>query len=302
MKYFLLLTTLIASSFLSAESVDVYILSGQSNMQGIGKLKNLGETFKKPRENTFFWNGKTFEKLVPEKTKTSARKPEFGPEMGFSYAMEPLNPGRKIYLIKHFASGQPLHYGWNGNKWVNDKLAPNRWNFYPGKTQNDPNMGLHYRNLKRIFSTALKNLKDQKIDYQVKGIVWMQGEQDSKNPISAKAYAKSLKQLKTILEKDLNSPTLPIVFGQVCPYTPARARFSNRTELRQSQANAHWNSGHKDAIPGVWMVSTNGMPILSDTVHYSATGQIMLGQSMGLAMMQMQEELKPKAKKNPADK
>lgn len=303
MKALLSTICLLSSAFISAETVDVYILSGQSNMQGIGKLKNLGETFKKPRQNTFFWNGKNFEKLIPGKTKTSARKPDFGPEMGFSYMMEKMRPNRKIYLIKHYASGQPLHYGWNGNNWVNNKKAPNRWNFYPGDKQNSPKMGLHYRNLKNIFTAALNSLKKQKIDYQIKGFVWMQGEQDTKNPLSAKEYTKCLKQLKMMVEKDSNSPApLPMVFGQVCPYTPARKRFTNRVELRQSQANAHYKSGHKDSIPGVFMVPTEGMPLLNDTVHYNAEGQIMLGMEFGLAMMQMQEEMKPKAKKNPVDK
>lgn len=294
MKKSLLAIPLLLTLFAKAETVDVYILSGQSNMQGIGKLKNLSENYKKERKNSYYWNGEKFEKLIPEKTKTSARKTDFGPEMGFSFLMEQLNPERKIYIIKYYASGQPLHYGWNGNKWLGGNAAPNRWNFYPGEKQNDPNMGNHYKKLKSMSTKALKYLDKEGINYQVKGLVWMQGEQDTKNPLSAQNYAKCLKQYKKILEADLKTSNLPFVFGQVCPHEPAKERFTNRTELRQSQANAHYKSGHADAIPGVWVIPTEGMPLLPDTVHYNAQGQILLGQEMAIAMIKMQNILKKK--------
>lgn len=298
MNKFLTTILVLAGCFVvKAESVDVYILSGQSNMQGIGKLKNLPDTYKQPRKSCYFWNGKTFELLVPGKTKSSAKLTDFGPEIGFSYIMEQMRPTRKTYIVKYFASGQPLHYGWNRNKWVNDEKAEKRWNFYPGDKQNDSKIGLHYKSLKDKFTKALKHLKDENIDYEIKGFVWMQGEQDTKNPLSAGEYAKCLKQLKTILEKDVKAAEpLPMVFGQVCPHEPALPRFTNRSELRQSQTDAHYKSGHSDSIPEAFMIPTEGMPLQKDTVHYNAEGQILLGQEMALKMIRMQNILKHKQK------
>ena len=40
------------------------------------------------------------------------------------------------------------------------------------------------------------------------------------------------------------------------------------------------------------MVSTDGMPLQADTVHYNATGQAMLGQAFALAVLQAQEHLR----------
>ena len=98
-------------------------------MQGIAKLKNLDTAYKKELKNVFFWNGKDFEVFTPGKTKSSHRNGEFGPELGFAYKMAQLKPGKKIYLIKFAASGQPLHHGWNGKKWVGGKASAGRRNF-----------------------------------------------------------------------------------------------------------------------------------------------------------------------------
>ena len=275
----------------ASDTAEVYLLAGQSNMQGIGKLKNLKD--KPSFKRTFFWNGKEFEAMTPGKTKTSTRNGEFGPEMGFAHVLE-ASPGKKIYLIKFHASGQPLHHGWDRYKWIGGKPAPNRKNFYPGQSRSDNEAGLHYQSMRKIFDAALKSLKEQKVQYEVKGILWMQGEQDSKNEISASEYGKSLRLLKKRLQEDLNSGEVPFIFGQVLPYEPALKRFTHRHVIRQVMADADSRSGKDGAIPNVWMVSTDKMSLLKDKVHYSAEGQWLLGKAMAITML---ESLKKNAHK-----
>jgi hypothetical protein len=79
------------------KTVDVYLLGGQSNMQGVGKIADLPADLKKEIPHTFFWNGKTFELLALGKTNTAGRGTTFGPEVGF--ALDTATANRPVYLI-----------------------------------------------------------------------------------------------------------------------------------------------------------------------------------------------------------
>jgi len=287
MKALIVLTSAISlTGIVASAEVDVYLLAGQSNMQGVGKIANLKEEQKQSPKNTYFWANGAFEPLVIGKTKISARPANFGPEVGFSSVMS--KSGKPIYIIKYYASGMPLHHGWNGNKWLGGQPTPNRTNFYPGKNAQDPNQGKLYKAMNARFQAGLKALKAQGHTPVVKGFLWMQGEQDSKNEVSATSYATSLKQLRNRVAQDLASPDLPMVFGQVLPYEKAMPRFTHRREIRSQMAAADMSSGKPEAIHRCAMVSTDTFPLLKDTVHYNTQGQWMLGQAMAEGIMHAQ--------------
>ncbi|MFD2158052.1 sialate O-acetylesterase [Rubritalea tangerina] len=272
---------------LTAAEVDVYLLGGQSNMQGIGKIAQLPNAQDIDLSRTHFFTGKGFETIQLGKTKTSARPADFGPEIGFGQVMN--QKGKEIYIIKYFASGMPLHPGWNRNKWVGLPAAPKRTNFYPGTNAQDPNKGRLYLAMQKRFASGVQSLKAAGHTPKIRGFLWMQGEQDSKNQTSATTYAKHLKLLKNRLSEDMNVDPLPLVFGQVLPYTPALDRFTHRTEIRQQMAAADSKSGKSESIPTTTMVSTDPFPLLKDKVHYNAEGQLLLGQAFADAMLELQK-------------
>ncbi len=267
-------------------TVDVYLLGGQSNMQGIAKIKNLSDTYAKTIPHSFFWNGTAFEPFVLGQTKTSTRVGEFGPELGFALAMATAE--RPVYLIKYHASGQPLHHGWNGNRWVGGKPDLGRRNFYPGETPGDTHRGTLYTKMLKQFQAGICSLETQGHTPIVRGFLWMQGEQDSKNEVSATTYASSLKRLHRRLADDLDlKKPLPMVFGQVIPHEPPLARFTHRDEIRDQMAAADADSGRVEAIAWVKMVSTDGFGLRSDTVHYNAAGQLRLGKEFAAALKRL---------------
>ena len=268
----------------ASEVVAVYLLGGQSNMQGSGQVAELPEAVRETELHSFFWNGESFEPLVIGKTKTSANVKRFGPEVGLSLTFDRDSAG---YLIKYHASGMPLHQGWNGNKWEGPGPGPQRRNFYPGENDDDPNCGTLYRAMVQRFRAGLQHLRDSGKTPEVKGFLWMQGEQDAKHQESASRYAVSLKRLRDRVADDLNLERLPLVFGQVLPHEPALPRFTYRAEIRQSMAAADADSGKDEAIPHAKMVSTDGMPLLKDTVHYNAEGQLQLGQAMAKTLQEV---------------
>lgn len=283
-----LLAGLPLQSGAAGKRVDVYLLGGQSNMQGIAKIKNLpaelAGTTAVP--HAFFWSGTQFEPFVLGKTKSSGRAGEFGPELGFALAMA--SADRPVYLIKYHASGQPLHHGWNGTQWVGGNPAPGRRNFYPGEKVGDPNVGTLYTVMLGRYLAGIRQLKELGHTPVVHGFLWMQGEQDSKNEISATTYAASLKRLHRRMAEDLKLENpLPMVFGQILPHEPPLARFTHRDEIREQMAAADAVSGRPEAIAQVRMVPTDGFGLKPDKVHYNARGQLRLGREFAVVLKQL---------------
>jgi hypothetical protein len=256
--------------------VDVYLLGGQSNMQGLGKVSELTPAQLMPPTNVYYWNDSSFVPFIPGTTVT-ATPGHFGPEIGFAAGICQL--GRQVYLIKVYSSGKALDSGWNDQTWVGDPPAPNRVNFFPGTNAADPNQGTLYKNLLLPkYQAGIQSIIAQGGTPVVRGLIWMQGEQDSKTNISAGRYAANLQRLRDRLASDLGLTHLPVTFGQVLPYTPPAPRFVCRDLIRAQQAAADMFSRLPEAIPHCRMVSTDGFPVYSsDQVHYTTAGQLMLG-------------------------
>jgi hypothetical protein len=154
--------------------------------------------------------------------------------------------------------------------------------------------------MRAAFAKALAALNAKKAPYKVRGIVWMQGEADAKHETAALEYAQMLRLLKTRLEQDLRTPDLPLVYGQVLPHSPPEARFVARDVVRARMQAADHRSGAPEAIPGAWMVSTDGFPLLKDHVHYDTKGQWDLGQAFARTMLEAQNHPNKKGKRNPS--
>lgn len=276
------LIALVAGGTAAAAEVDVYLLGGQSNMQGIGRLADLPADVPREPAQTFFWNGRTFEPLVVGTTRTSARPDEFGPEIGLAAGLMGDGPSR--FIVKYAASGMPLHHGWNAAEWVGDPPAPKRRTFYPGERPDDPNQGTLYRDMLARFRAGITAVKERGAEPVVRGFLWMQGEQDAKHEQSAGAYAASLRRLRDRLASDLGLESLPMAYGQVLPHEPPLPRFTHRQTIRAAMAAADARSGTPEAIPQARMVSTDGFGLLPDTVHYDAAGQIALGRAFASAI------------------
>ncbi|XAM00368.1 hypothetical protein OT109_03060 [Phycisphaeraceae bacterium D3-23] len=282
-------------------TVDVYLLAGQSNMQGVGEVAELPATWLEPIEGVYFWHRDAFRMLDPGTSPISARPGKFGPELGFARSMRMLKPVQEIYLVKFYRSGQPLHHGWDGNQWVGGDPAIGRRNFYPGETEDDDMVGSHYAAMLTMARTAFAHLQSEGYEPVLRGVVWMQGEADAKNETSADEYAESLARLKRRIEEDLDSEPAPFVFGQVLAHEPALDRFTDRPRLRERMAQADMRSGDERAIEGVWMVPTEGMPLNNDTVHYNTEGMRLLGTAFGIAMVQAQHALAARANEDDAE-
>ena len=256
-----------------ADAVDVFVLSGQSNMVGLGSSEELPAPLNTVIPGAYIWSGGNFIEFDP------MSNGNFGPEVAFAWTYLNLNPGRDIYLIKQAVGGIPLHPGWDGYIWMGADPGPGRDNYYPGISLDDPNIGNQYRELSDMFLAALQKLDADNIPYNIKGVVWLQGEADAKGEEAATTYARYLKVFSDRIHEDLglSSTIVPLVYGQVLPYEPTPDRFAYRVELRQSQANADRDSGHQDSFENAYMISTDDASLIIDNVHYDTEGQLLIG-------------------------
>lgn len=276
------------------KEIDVYILAGQSNMEGTGELSELPEEWLQPIPGvTFMGNqNRRFETLRPGVTHTSYRKGHFGPELGFAKGLRLLSPSRPVWIIKYEFGGHGLHAGWDSGKWKGPDPGPGRSSFYPGKSAGDPHQGARYREWMELVSDGLRELRSAGLVPVIRGVAWVQGERDASRSLSASTYGSNLKHLRERLIQDLKcAEDLPWVYAQVLPWPVPPASLEHAGEIRARMAEVDARSGDPEAHPCMWMVRTEGMGMRPDHVHFNTQGQQHLGISLATSLIQLRNRL-----------
>ena len=197
-KFFVLLALLILPSIAAAQTIDVYIVAGQSNADGRGDVSDLSEAQLANLENdtiiSYVNPGSERERAVPTSTPpdldvgtngftplvpggfsvdgTSARQltPTFGPELSFGALIaEATGSNNQIAIIKVSRGGASLRNDWR----VNPTVAPGP----------DTPEGFLYRALLEEVPARLAELEADGSTAIVRGVVWHQGESDSVNGV-----------------------------------------------------------------------------------------------------------------------
>ncbi len=229
--------------------VKVFILAGQSNMQGHAALRTLEyliyneETAAEyqqwkdrdgrwtARSDVWVWttDGPRYGKLTPG---FGANEMKLGPELGFGWVMgEHLN--EQILLIKTCWGGRSVRQDFlpPGAEMPDDdtlqKELANARKSRPETTLDDikAQYGRAYRDMIAHVNEVLANLKqsfpayDPKRGYELAGFVWFQGwndmvdgEQRAEKYVN---YTQRLAQLINDIRKDLKAPDLPVVIGEL---------------------------------------------------------------------------------------
>ena len=147
-------------------------------------------------------------------------KHHFGPEWQFGYLMGEHFPNQ-VLLIKT---------AWGGKSLYKDFRPPS----------SGGEVGPYYQKMITDIQEALANLKKDFPDYDGKGyelagFVWYQGWNDGVNPKTAvPEYEANLANLIRDVRKDLNAPNLPVVIGELTgPWVKAPGEWDT---LRKAQA------------------------------------------------------------------
>lgn len=240
------------SSLYAAETIDVVLLAGQSNMAGNAPIADVPADYKQPAQQVVLNQS--------GKTEIIGSGRSFGPEIGFSKAIAAARPKQQFLLVKHAKGGTSLA-GW-APKWDKQKLA----------SKYDINAGPLYQTLLDHYHAAIagKNVR-------LTAILWMQGESDSRYPALGPNYYDNLKTLIEAFRRDMKDPNLPFLMGRV--NTPADMLDDDKKSMKFrfiSNVRAAQERAVKE-IPNVYLVETDDLPKQKDRIHYDAKGQLELG-------------------------
>ena len=256
----------------SAAEYHLYLLAGQSNMDGRGKTANLTSAQKKTSSSSIIFyrnpphSSNTWKKLkpgfsIPPRFKGKLPSPTFGPEIGFTTTMEKAQPKQKFALIKGSKGGTNLRSDWS-----------------PGKKNQPETQGPQYRNFIETIKLATTQLKDKGHTFKLSGLLWHQGESDSKT--GTEKHHKRLLQLISRIREDTETPELPVILGEVFDN---EKRDKVRAAIRLTTEEASLTE----------LVSSEGTTTSDPGTHFDAKSQLLLGQRFAAAILEMQADTKP---------
>jgi len=253
---------------ISAAHYDLYLLAGQSNMDGRGKASDLTEAQRQPFERAIIFyrnpphDSKEWKPLAPGYSiapgyKGGLPSTTFGPEIGFALAMTKEKPGVQLALIKGSKGGTSLAKDWN-----------------PGARGEAASQGPCYRNFVETIRLATNALLRAGHTFQWRGLLWHQGESDAGS--TAKVYQQRLTNFVTRLREDIGQPDLPVIVGEV---------FDNGKRDSINQALRAFAAGHAR----FGLVSAEGTKTWDNGTHFDAASQLILGERYARAMLKLNQ-------------
>lgn len=281
-------------SEVSHSGLNLYILAGQSNMDGEGYVDKLPSHLNRVFDNAWIYNPNRrddqqpvdergfWEKLRPGhgagfRTDGSRNyySEKFGPELSFASKLLEKGPERKILIYKYAKGGSSIHPD-----------AATDWGcWHPDYVQgNGINQWTHFQHhLHRAMETA-----ERKFGLSVPaGIAWHQGESDASHTRTiAKAYGGNLSAVLNMMREKLNNKSLPIAVGQISDSMMGRGKrkqaypFGGIVKLAQRQFVEQ-----DDHAALVTAPENHGF---IDTWHYDSQTYIDLGYRFAGALMDLQ--------------
>lgn len=233
----------------------VYLLAGQSNMDGYGQITALPPRLQTAQSDaSIYWSGfPAWRGLQPSSPVSGVY---FGPEMLLGRTLADAYPDDDVRLIKHSVGGTNLAAYW-----------------YPGTSRDDPEMGDGYR----VWIETVEAARAELGDHEIAGMAWMQGESDALNSSTAVLYEQNLTRLIQRAREDVGAPDMPFVMGLIhCPEgCPAQDTV---TDAMKAVAAADSN------VTTVETADLRKFP--NDAWHYQGTGQRVLGTRMARSLLQ----------------
>lgn len=225
----------------SKEDFHLFLLAGQSNMAGRGTVEE-EDGIVHPRVFALDKDGNWKPAIDPihyDKTVAGV-----GLGISFAIALAERDTSISIGLIPAACGGSPI------SSWE------------PG--------GYHEQTKSHPYDDAIKRARRAMKDGLLKGILWHQGESDSKPKLAA-AYQGKMEDLIKRIRADLDIKSAPFLIGQL-------GRFSENpwSDSRKRVNEAHIRTAKQ--MPLVGFVSSEGLTCKSDLIHFDRRSLRLLGQ------------------------
>lgn len=280
------------------DTIKVFYLGGQSNMDGYGYNSDLPDSLKIKFKNVWIYHGNPSpdEKANGGLGKWNVLQPghgvgfssdgidnklsnRFGIELSFAKKLQELYPNEKIAIIKYSRGGTSI-----------DSLAAGRFGSWEADYggSNGINQYDHFLNTLKGALSANDIDSDGKEDYLVPyGIIWMQGESDAAYTEEiANRYYFNLKRLMDLLKASLHNDDLPVIIGKISDsWDDDDGKVWEYGELVQYAQEKYVKTNKKAAI-----VRSTRYYKYSDPWHYNSDGYIDLGKKIAEAIYRLNKE------------
>ena len=257
---------LISACPLQADEYKVYILAGQSNGDGRAEKVDMPAALQATQTDVRIYYDDKYDGIVNNPYWQDLRPglargygapagpvgydgtDLFGPEITFGRAMADAMPDENIAIIKYTYGGTDLYTRWRPT---------------------DP-LGDLYQNLLYHVENALDDLENAGHTYSLEGMLWMQGETDSRTSYKAYSYEDNLTDFVNGVRSNINgAENLKFVIGQISA-TGAGAVYLD--VVQQAQYNVSQN------MDNAALVVTKDLPLKSDDIHLGPASQRGLGE------------------------
>jgi len=288
-------SSLLARS-MEADTVRVFYLGGQSNMDGYGYNKNLPVSLNKTQKEIWIFHGNPvgddlpggglgiWEALKPghgvgfqSDGNANVLSDRFGVELSFAARLQELFPGERIALIKYSRGGSSI-----------DSLATGSFGCWEPDYQGTAGINQYdhfQKTVRKAMQTADIDGDGNKEILVPSGIVWMQGESDGSftEEIGSRYYM-NLKRLMDLIRASFRLDDLPVVIGKISNSwnDPADGKVWDHGELVQYAQEKFTRTDGNAAI-----VRSTRYYKYSDPWHYDSEGYMDLGKKFAEALYEL---------------
>lgn len=270
-----------------AAKVDVFLLAGQSNMEGVGRAESLPPSALSA-PGVFLYHSQALgapgsaDRWLPLRPAgwkgnfDGDRRMGLGVELSIGASLSRASPAPRVYLIKHAVGGTDLAEDW------------------------EPDRGPQYRTLEDLVDRALQALEAEGLSPTVRAVFWQQGETDSIVEAKAQNYEERLVGFIAHLRRRLGpyapdgTPTnIRFVLGQVIPDATPGSKADNtypyRETIRAAQLAVPLRVPNTAVVPTdpsfETHASTQDGYRDDDNIHFNAAGLTKLGEHMAAAYL-----------------
>ena len=283
----LIFSTSLNAQSLNSDTVRVYYLGGQSNMDGYGYNKDLPRSLSQENMDVWIFHGNPVGDDLPDgglgiwealqqghgagfqsDGKSNKLSDRFGVELSMAKRLQELYPGERIAFIKYSMGGSSI-----------DSLATGRFGCWEPDYRGSTGIN-QYDNFLQTVRTAVKSSDidgDGKTDILIpSGIVWMQGESDANfTEEIALRYYQNLKRLMDLIRASFRCDDLPVLIGKISDSwnDTYDGKVWDHGELVQYAQEKYVRTDGHAAI-----VRSTRYYLYSDPWHYNSEGYVDLGE------------------------
>ena len=287
------------------DSIKVFYLGGQSNMEGFGYVKNLPDSLKKKNKDFYIYQGNPvvdndasgglgkWDLLQPghgtgfsSDGKTNILSDRFGVELSLAKKLQELYPNQKLAFIKYARNGSSI-----------DSIGTASFGAWEPDFKGGKGMNQYDYFIKTVNAAmAVKDINGDGVEDVLipSGIIWMQGESDAdKTEVIANQYYSNLKRLMDLMRATFRNNDLPIVIGKISDSGDIEGgkvwKFGELVQYSQEKFAA--------TQPNVAIVRTTSGYKYTDRYHYDNNGFIDLGKQFAVKIYLLNNKNTNKPKK-----